>query len=150
MLTALVLLSGCRVFLFLGPVATTGPPDPSPTTTSEAVTITNTQAHAYLVRVAILDCGPASSYGMSVYAKVGNVDFVTRLCDRGGGIGGPLPISGVLYGRGQPLVIQPGQTITLQANVTGFAATVNVPRAVPFDAFGVWCYDGCFDMVPFT
>ncbi|MEZ5143625.1 MAG: hypothetical protein R2726_14070 [Acidimicrobiales bacterium] len=141
----LVLLAGCRVFSF--PVAA---PDAT-SLRSSAVTVTNTTPHAFFVRLQV-DCAGYSQYGLTVRVDEPGVVRAALLCTQASGF----PWNGTVVTivnpdlPPEPFVLAPGGSIRLVAEVGGNDIPRVSGRDVVVDAFGEWCYDGCYDIVSFT
>ena len=142
---ALALLAGCRVFTF--PVAAPG----ATSSTSSAVTIANTTPYQVFVRFQA-SCGDIGPWGF----RVRDVDHGLRLAQACPSPTGAFPLNGTLVDVPNPdqpvipVVLQPGQSMTVVGEAFGAGVGDTSGRSVPFDAFAEWCYDGCADIAQLT
>ncbi|MFN8041581.1 MAG: hypothetical protein U0Q07_20355 [Acidimicrobiales bacterium] len=145
LVATLVLLAGCRVFTF--PVAAPG----TMTSMSSAVTITNTTPYQVFVRFQAY-CGEVGSWGFVVR----DVDQGRRLAQACPSPTGAFPLNGTLVDVPNPdlpvipVVLSPGQSITVVGEAFGAGVNETSGRSVPFDAYAEWCFDGCADIAKLT
>ncbi len=145
LLAALALLAGCRTLSF--PVAAPG----ALSSTSSSVTITNTTPYQVFVRFQA-SCGDLGPWGFRIRAT----DSSLRVAQACPVPTGAFPLNGTLVDVPNPdqavipVVLQPGQTITVVGEAVGAGVAETSGRSIAFDAYAEWCFDGCTDIALLT